>query len=44
MSRREREHASFLPIAIFLFVVGAALAVALRVGYELLNWLGNRVR
>lgn len=44
MSRREREHSAMLPVVIFLFVAGAVLAVALRVGYECLNWLGNRVR
>lgn len=41
MSRREREHTAFLPVAIALFVVAATAAVALRVCYELLNWLSN---
>lgn len=44
MSRREREHSAMLPVVITLFVIAAVGAVLLRVGYEVLNWLGNRVR
>lgn len=41
MSRREREHASMVPIAIVCFLVVTVVAVSARVCYEILCALGR---
>lgn len=41
MSRRDREHASVMPVLVVLFALVAFGAIAIRVCYEILNGLGR---
>lgn len=43
MSRREREHASVLPLVLVGMALAGVVAVALRIAYELLDYLARRV-
>lgn len=43
MSRREREHASMLPLVLAGMALAGLVAVALRLAYEVLNYLSRKI-